>query len=355
MPCSRCDACKSHRASSSSSHHHHSRSIQQQQQQQYVEPSSHLPINHSSPATIRRLTEENNRTKLRPRPSSANGAPPPCRSPNKVVEYGRRLQGTDQDVAPMPLYQSAYTPQQKYVGGVNSLTLGPVNVNRKAMLRRSMEKLPVQAVVDEDYSNIDSIPFETMWTNPELASPRLSREQSEKGVGDVRWWRKNVSFTLPYSPEVCDYDPNWINSAVQRVISDRGVTVHKLPSYAPQYWDPAAASNLGEPTTTGAARSWSLEERAARSVGSVRAPIGVSLRCNHFLGNEANVYPKASVAGKCISGQTVSCLMSLARPRTISRGSERGANGLSLAKHAFSYEQSLAGSYPGIYPSIGAR
>ncbi len=350
MPCSRCEACKSHRGFSSSSSSNNHKQCQHHQEQQLP-----LAINHSSPATIRRLTDENNKIKLRPRPSSAN-PPPPCRSPNKVVEYGRRLQGTDQDVAPMPLFQSAYTPQQKYVGGVNSLTLGPVNVNRKAMLRRSMEKLPVQPIVDgDDFSNIDSIPFETMWTNPELASPRLTRQQSERGIGDVRWWRKNVSFTLPYSPEVCDYDPNWINSAVQRVISDRGVTVHKLPSYAPQYWDPAAAPNLGEVTTTGAARSWSLEERAARSVGSVRAPIGVSLRCNHFLGNEASVHPKASLAGKCISGETVNCLMSLARPRTISRGCERGANGLSLAKHAFSYEQSIAGSYPGIYPNVGVR
>lgn len=249
---------------------------------------------------------------------------------------------------PMPLFHDPISPRRKYDGS-NTLTLGPVNLNTKTYLRRSMEKLPVQ-VPGPDGSMADS----QLWTNPELQSASTLLRASE-GIGNVRWWRSQVPFSMPYDPAVADYDPSWVNSAVQRVVSDRGVTVHKMNSYAPQHWDSSAAPHLGEMTATGVARSWSLEERAARSVGSVRAPNGVALRCNHFLGESASVHPQASLAGRCLTGQTASTLLTLARPKTISKGSERVSTGLSLAKFAFAHEQSEQATYPGIYPNIGVR
>ena len=290
------------------------------------------------------------RLRLQHAAASSATVPPPCRSPNRLAQYIHDQQrdpaADPRAPAPMPLFHDALSPRRRYDG---SLTLGPVTVNAQSYLRRSMEKLPVQCGPAGD------VPPGAMWTNPAVRSPPPTLADASRGVGDPRWWRSHVSFSLPYSPEVADYDPNWINSAVQRVVSDRGVTVHKLPSYAPQYWDPASAASLGQPTTLGAARSWSLEERAARSVGAVRAPVGVALRCSHFLGDGAHVHPRASLAGKCVSGETVAALLSLARPRTLSRGSERGASGLSLAKHSFAFEQSSTATYPGMYPAIGVR
>jgi hypothetical protein len=287
--------------------------------------------------------------------------PPPCRSPNRLVEYARRLAGTADAPGAMPLFQdgdvlgapSSSASSSGAVASSRTLTLGPVVVNARAMRRRSMERLPVAG---GDGSGGGVAP-EQMWSNPRLRAAPLAAADVASGVGDVRWWRSHVSFSVPYSPEVADYDPNWVNSAVQRVISDRGVTVHKLPSYAPHYWDASAASALGGAAVPGVARSWSLEERAARSVGSVRAPVGVALRCSHFLGGKAAAESVVGVTagGSCVTGATVAALLSLARPRTLARGTERGATGLSLAKHSFAFEQSTNTTYPGVYPAIGVR